>query len=235
VLHDTLAFNLEGTPLGLSRRAGCWARDPKALGKKRLRAALPIEQKESHKWLKSFQAAWEAQKHCPKTVVVSVGDREADVYELFHLALSEPKAPKLLVRAEPRLAGLADGQGHLWEYVSEQPVSGIWEIHIPKRANRPARDAKLEIRFANVTLKLPKTKKHLAKRAGLPKELTVWAIRAEEIECPKGIEPLQWLLITTLEVDTFEAAVEKLDWYTLRYCIEVYHRTLKSGCKIEQR
>ena len=233
VLHDTMAFNLQGTPLGLLD-AQCWARDPKALGKKRLRAALPIEHKESNKWLKSFQAAWEAQKHCAKTVVVSVGDREADVYELFHLALSEPKAPKLLIRAEQdRL--LADGQGHLWEYVSKQPVRGIREIHIPKRANRPARDAKLEIRFAKVTLKLPKTKKHLAKKSGLPKELTVWAIRAEEIECPKGIEPLQWLLITTLEVDTFDDAVEKVDWYTLRYWIEVYHRTLKSGCKIEQR
>lgn len=233
VLHDTLAFNLEGTPLGLLD-AQCWARDPKALGKKRQRAALPIEYKESNKWLKSFQAAWEAQRHCPKTVLVSVGDREADVYELFYLALSDPEAPKLLVRAEQdRL--LADGQGHLWEYVSEQPVSGIREIHIPKRANRPARNAKLELRFAKVTLKLPKTKRHLAKKNGLPTELTVWAIRAEEIECPKGIAPLQWLLITTLEVDTFEDAVEKLDWYTLRYWIEVYHRTLKSGCKIEQR
>ena len=106
---------------------------------------------------------------------------------------------------------------------------------IPKRAKRPARKAKLEIRFAQVTLKLPKTKKHLAKSNGLPEELTVWAIRAEEIECPNGIEPLQGLLITTLEVDTFEAAVEKLNWYTLRYWIEVYHRILKSGCKIEQR
>jgi hypothetical protein len=46
---------------------------------------------------------------------------------------------------------------------------------------------------------------------------------------------LQWLLITTLAVDTFEDAVEKLNWYALRYWIEVYHRTLKSGCKIEQR
>jgi hypothetical protein len=81
------------------------------------------------------------------------------VYELLHLALSEPKAPKLLVRAEQdRLLGAcgANGQGHLWEYASRQPVSGIREIHIPKRANpygrsRLARDAKLEIRFAKVT------------------------------------------------------------------------------------
>jgi hypothetical protein len=221
-----MAFNLDGTPLGLLD-AQCWARDPEEIGKKHLRANLPIEQKESNKWLKSFQATHEAQKHCPNTVVVSVGDRESDIYELFHLALFDPEAPKLLVRAEhDRL--LADGQTHLWDYVKTQPVSGIREIHISRKKKQPARDAKLEIRFAKVTLKPPKGKKHLG-------ELTVWAILAEEIESPDGIEPLKWMLITTIEVNSFEDAAEKLDWYTLRYWIEVYHRTLKSGCKIEQR
>ena len=226
LVHDTVAFNLDGTPLGLLD-AQCWARDPEEIGNKHLRAPLPIEHKESKKWLESFEATHEAQKHCPKTVIVSVGDREADVYELFHLALSDLKTPKLLVRAEhDRL--LADGQGHLWEYVSSQPVSGIREIHIPKRGKRPGRDAKLEIRFAKVTLKPPRRRGHLP-------PLTIWAILAEEIECPEGMEPLQWLLLTTIAVHSFEDAVEKLDWYTLRFWIEPYHRTLKSGCKIEQR
>jgi hypothetical protein len=66
-------------------------------------------------------------------------------------------------------------------------------------------------------------------------ELTVWAILAEEMDAPACVEPLKWMLITTLEINGFIEAVEKLDWYTLRYWIEVYHRTLKSGCKIEQR
>jgi len=227
VLHDTLAFNLERTPLGLLD-IQCWARDPKDFGKKHRRNELPIAEKESHKWLVSYRAVAAAQKHCPETMFVSVGDREADIYELFHEALSDPAGPKLLVRAEHDRV-LADGQGHLWDHVKAQPLAGFQEVQVPRRGKRPARVAQLEIRFAPVKLKPPKSKKALG-------ELLVSAVLAEEVNAaPEIEEPLQWLLLTTLAVETFEQAVEKLDWYVARWGIEVYHRTLKSGCKIEER
>jgi hypothetical protein len=150
LLHDTMVFNLERTPLGLVD-AQCWARDPTEFGKRHRCHELPIEQKESNKWLKSYRAVAAAQKRCPATLFVSVGDREADLYELFDLALSDPAGPKLLVRAE-RDRVMADGQGHLWDYVKTQPLAGTQEIQIPRRGNRPARAAQLEIRFARVTL-----------------------------------------------------------------------------------
>jgi hypothetical protein len=227
VLHDTLALNLERTPLGLLN-VQCWARDPAQHGKRHQCHDLPIEQKESNKWLASYRAVAAAQKRCPATMFVSVGDREADIYELFQLALGEPHGPKLLVRAE-RDRLLADGQGHLWDYVKAQPLAGLQEVQIPRRGKRPARVAQLEIRFAEVKLKAPKRKPELG-------EVIVWAIVAEEVNYAVDIEdPLQWLLLTTLVVETFEQAVEKLDWYSGRWSIEVYHRTLKSGCKIEER
>ena len=65
--------------------------------------------------------------------------------------------------------------------------------------------------------------------------MTIFAIVAEEIEAPEGVEGLKWILLTTCDVKTFEQAVEKLRWYCIRWGIEIYHRTLKSGCKIEQR
>ena len=99
LLHDSMAFNAAGTPLGLLD-VQCWARDPQQYGKKALRHALSIEQKESHKWLKSFHAVSEAKKCCPETTLVSVGDREADIYELFHLAMTNGSGAQLLVRAE---------------------------------------------------------------------------------------------------------------------------------------
>ena len=78
---------------------GVGAKD-QSFGKRKDRAKKPIEQKESHKWLKSFrQVAW-AQKQCPDTLLVSVGDREADLYELFARAAQDPAGPKLLIRAE---------------------------------------------------------------------------------------------------------------------------------------
>lgn len=226
ILHDTMAFNREGTPLGLLD-VQCWARDGADFGKKKRRHSLPIEEKESYKWLVSFRKVAEAQKQCPQSMVVSVGDREADIYELFELALSDPSGPKLLIRAEQdRL--LAEGQGHLWEKMAQQEVSGIQEIHVPRQKNRPARVARLEVRFAKVTLKPPQRKKGRD-------ELTLWTVWAREAEEPAEGERIEWMLLTTCAVATFEEAIEKLAWYTIRWGIEVYHRTLKSGCKVEER
>jgi hypothetical protein len=226
LVHDTMTFSPEGTPLGLLD-VQCWARDAAHYGKKKHRHEVPIEQKESHKWLISFSKVVGAQKRCPKTTLVSVGDREADIYELFELSLKEPFGPKLLVRgSQDRI--LAEGQGHLWEKVIRQEMAGIQEIHVPRQKNRPARIAKLAVRFAEITLKPPQRK------TGLP-ELTLWAVLAQEVGGPAEAEPIEWMLLTTCEVRTFEQAVEKLAWYAVRWGIEVYHRTIKSGCKIEDR
>jgi len=226
IMHDTMAFSVEGTPLGLMD-VQCWARDGETFGKHHQRKGKPIEQKESIKWLKSFEAATEAQRQCRNTMIVSVGDREADIYELFQLALKNPQGPKLLVRAEhDRL--LADGQGHLWPVVRQQPPAGIHEIRIPRHRHSPARDARLEVHFAQVQLNPPQAKPHF-------KPLTMWAVLAEEIEVPEGTEAVCWMLLTTCAVSNCSQAIERLTWYTRRWGIEVYHRTLKSGCKIEER
>jgi len=76
VLHDTMAFTVEGTPLGLLD-VQCWARDPQQAGKWKYRHRLPIEEKESFKWLKSYRAVADVQALCPETMLVSIGDREA--------------------------------------------------------------------------------------------------------------------------------------------------------------
>jgi hypothetical protein len=226
MLHDSMAFNLEGTPLGLVD-VQCWARDPKAYGKKHLRHELPIEEKESEKWLKALRKVIAAKKHCPQTTLVSVGDREADIYELFALAVREGAGAQLLVRAEQdRL--LADGQGHLWKQMAQAPLAGTQVLSVPRRANRAPRVARLEVRFKEVRLKPPQRRRNLG-------ELKIWAILAEEIDAPKGVDPLKWMLLTTVALESFNDAAEKLLWYTRRWGIEVYHRTLKSGCQIEER
>lgn len=225
-LHSTLVFTTKGTPLGFLN-AQCWARDRDDFGKKHRRKELPIEQKESYKWLLSYSATSEAQYHCPKTKIISVGDRESDIYELFELALKNPDTPKLLARAEyDRL--LADGQEHLWDYIAALPMAGTQDVHVPRRGKQRTRDARLEVRFAEVLLKPPGRKPHLP-------ELKVWAILTEETDPPPDCTPLKWMLLTTLIVTTFEEATDVISWYCLRWGIEVFHKTLKSGCKVEQR
>jgi hypothetical protein len=225
MLHGTLAVTTEGTPLGLID-AQCWARNPEEYGKKAKRHSLPIEQKESYKWLKSFQAATATAQSCPGTTVVSVGDREADIYELFALADKTPKAPYLLVRARHDRK-LAEEQGHLLEHLNGCLEAGIQEIVVPRRGNRPARTARLSIRYSKVALAVPK------RATGTP--LSIWAVIAEEQHVPEGVEALKWVLLTTAPVENFEDACERLAWYTQRWTIEVFHRTLKSGCLIENR
>jgi len=227
LLHDTLAFTVDGTPLGLLD-VQCWARDPAQAGKKARRHQLPIAAKESRKWLDSYRAVAHTQQRCPGTMLVSVGDREADLYELFAEAARHPTGPKLLVRAE-RTRQRQVAQGALWEYLAQQPVVGFHDVQLPRTTSRPARRARLAVRLAAVDLQPPR------RRAQGP--VAVWAVYAHEVGAalPSPAEPLSWMLLTTVETTSFAHACERLRWYTQRWGIEVYHRTLKSGCRIEQR
>jgi len=226
MLHDTMAFSTQGTPLGLLD-VQCWPRDPEDRGKKHRRKKLPIEEKESMKWLKSYRAVCEVQKLCPQTMLVSVADREADIYELFLETVENPNGPALLVRCE-RSRNRKTQVDNLWQDMANQPVAGIQVVHVPRKGSRAARDAKLQVRHARVELKPPKAKGY--------RPIAVWMVYAREVDCPASVKsPLDWMLLTTVEVSNLEQACERLRWYAKRWGIEVYHRTLKSGCRIEDR
>jgi uncharacterized protein DUF4338/transposase-like protein/transposase Tn5 family protein len=226
VLHDTVAFTPEGTPLGLLN-VQCWGRDPEQVGKKHRRHQLPIEEKESIKWLLSYRAVAEAQKLCPNTMLVSVGDREADLYELFHAAAQDSCGPRLLVRAE-RTRNRKVEQEDLWQRMKAEPVAGGLDVAVPRRDSRPARTARLQVRFAQVVLSPPGNSK-------LP-PLTVGAVYAREVGYRAEVkEPIDWMLLTTVKTENFQHACQRLRWYSRRWGIEVYHRTIKSGCRIEDR
>lgn len=225
-VHSTLAFNVEGTPLGLID-VQSWTRDPEDFGKKHQRYQLPLEAKESVRWLRSLEQLEQLQSQCPRTRLVSVGDREADIYELFVWATDKPGRPDLLIRAD-RDRVLVPSQEHLVTYLQGQPVAGGLELRVPRRDHRAARVATLSVRFAQVELRPPKRKTKLP-------SVRLWAISAWEENPPPGVDPLHWDLLTTCPVHDFDGAVEKLRWYTGRWGIEVFHRVLKSGCKIESR
>jgi len=91
--------------------------------------------------------------------------------------------------------------------MAAQPVAGIKPVRVPRRAHRAARTAELEVRFGAIELRAPKT------RAKLP-NVRLWAVWARELNAPAGVEPVEWMLLTTLAVENFEQACQKLDWYT---------------------
>ena len=223
IVHDTMAVTPAGLALGVLD-AQVWVRDweDKAAGR-------PIEHKESVKWLRSYQLAAKLQGQLKTTRLVSVGDREADIYELFAMAREHIEAggPHLLVRAtEDRR--LAETSQKLWERVEAQPVAGYREIVVPPRPGRTARQAALSVRFCEVLLSPPQGKSAFG-------NIRLWAVHARERRAPTGTEAVEWMLLTTREVHDFEQACETLDWYVQRWMIEVFHRTLKTGCRIEDR
>jgi hypothetical protein len=108
-------------------------------------------------------------------------------------------------------------------------VAGALKIHVPRRGSCPARDAWVEIRFAQVTLKAPK------RLGAAAPAVTVWAVYVREQTEGTGTSPIEWMLLTTVEVKGFAEAQKRVEWYSGRWGIEVYHRTLKSGCRIQDR
>ena len=157
---------------------------------------------------------------------MSVGDREADIYELFQEAAAHPEGPKLLVRAQHNRK-LQDEQQRLWETMQARSVEAVQVLQVPRQGSRAARQASMDIRYAALSLVAPSRRQGPA--------LAVWAVLAQEKDAPAAVKPLEWMLLTTLEVSSLEQACEKLMWYSRRWGIEVLHRTLKSGCRIEQR
>ena len=226
LVHTTVAFTPERVPLGIVAQA-VWARDPWRVGQRTTRKQRPIAEKESYKWLESLQAVGEARQACPQTAWVSVGDREADVYDLF--VAERPAGVDLLVRAawDRRVE---HPEQYLWATVSAWPVAATLRVHVPRHEGRPARHAALSLRFGAVTLRPPRHRQ----AEQLP-AVTVWAVYVVEEQPPAGVEPLEWLLLHTATVATVTVAVERGEWYSVRFGIEVWHKVLKSGCRIEAR
>lgn len=225
-VHSTLAFTPERVPLGLLAQH-VWARDPDDVGKRTRRKQLPISQKESQKWLTSLAAVFHARDWCAPTRFVSVGDREADVFDL--LAAERPEGVELLVRAAwDRCVEVPER--YVWATVEAQPVVEHLLLQVPRRGTQPGREATLALRFCPLTLCPPRHRKS----ESLP-SVALWAVQVREIDPPMDVKPIEWLLLTTVEVRTAEDAIERVTWYVCRWGIEVWHRILKSGCRIEAR
>ena len=226
LMHTTLTVTPERVPLGLLEQE-VWARDPAAVGKRATRKQRPLAEKESQKWLTSLETVIGAKARCPTTQVVSVGDREADVYDLF--LVDRPAGVDLLVRAAWDRA--VDGpQPHLWAALADAPTLVTREVAVPRRPGLPARTARVALHAQSVTLHPPR---HRAAEHLPPVSVTaVWAV---ETAPPAAVEPIEWMLLTTLPATTATQANRLVDWYCCRWEIEVWHTILKSGCKVEDR
>lgn len=222
--HTTLALTPERLPLGLLAQQ-VLVRDAATYAGLADHKARPIEEKESAKWLHSVAAVSVAATAHPGTHVVSVGDREADVYDLF--VLDRPANVDLLVRATQDRR-VDSPERFLHATVEVAPVAATLTISVPPRNGQAGREAHVSVRHGPVVLRPPK---HRAAER-LP-SAAIWVVRAREENPPSGQEPLSWLLLTTCPVTSAQDALERVDWYACRWGIELLHKVLKSGCRIE--
>jgi hypothetical protein len=225
-VHTTLMVTPRRVPLGILQQQ-VWARCEEDFGKRDERKDRPIEEKESYKWLVSLNAVADIQPSLAETLLVSVGDSESDVYDLFALARKRNQA--LLVRAAQDRR-VAEEYGYEWAQVEHQPVAGQLLVEVKREADRPARQATVEVRFCVVTVQPPRYRA----KEGLA-EVPLWAVLVREVNPPPGEKPIEWLLLTNVAVTSFAEACERVEWYTVRWVVEMFHKVLKSGCRVEHR
>jgi hypothetical protein len=238
MLHAALMVTEQGLPLGLSA-SKCWsrvAREETAREKQRRIYTSAIREKESVKWIDALQ---ETVAITPAGCeLITIGDREADIFEFVQSAQSLDTSFIVRNRQDRRFINAKGKKTKLRSALSRSPLLRTIAIEIPENRNRAARTAHVEIRATSGALPI---RNHLVygpkgKTAGrhIHEKVPVYVIGVKERHPPKGVEAVDWVLLTNLPVTDADSAVEKVMWYGLRWKIEEFFRTLKSGCSIEQ-
>ena len=231
--HTSLAVTPERLCLGVVGE-GQFDRTPESLGEADERENWPIEDKESFRWISGYRLASQLAQECPNTQIISVADSEADIYDIFVDAQERKSGAEFLIRAKVNRAipekDPAAGPAAYRKVKDEVRASDVRirkTIELQQTPQRTARLAKLEIRALRVTVKPPHA------RSRLP-QVTYNVVLVSEVNGPQDGTDVCWLLITSLPIETLAQIELIIEYYLARWMIEVYFRTLKTGCKIEE-
>ena len=256
-LHPLHAFTPDGTPLG-TVHAWVWSRQDvaplPAAARDARRRHTPIEEKESQRWLDAFGQARQEARRAAQTRFVYVADSEADIFELLAEAQAEPREADWIVRAcydralQPDVEKGSENEGfgdtavrHLREQVLEQDVLFTQTIRVRgrkakvgcedrgRRQPRQSRTAVVEVRPAGVTLRAP-----WRPDRRLP-DVAVNVVLVREVDPPADDTPVEWILLTSMPINDVQQVRQVIAYYCVRWMIEILFRTLKTGCRVEQR
>lgn len=235
IMHNALAFTPAGVPLGILSQS-IWARRevPEESYQEKIERlqVTAIEEKESSKWL---VALGETVERAPAGVsVVTVADRESDFFEF--LTQAKELRAKYLIRARTDrklVSEDSEGCSRMLEALADAAALGTMSVEVAGNGSRKARTAHIEVRVAQVTIQAPPRRGAHAKASGSSEPISITLIGATEPSAPAGSESISWVLLTNLAVKDFESATQKVQWYAKRWGIEIWHKVLKSGCKVE--
>jgi hypothetical protein len=244
-LHPLYAMTEEGLPLGVVDEV-IWAReaihtDLTQGEKERLRKQMAFEEKESSRWLEMFQSGEQIARANPGTDYTVVGDSESDICELFAEVGDLAENCHFIIRGCQNRA-IIDGGGaaNVDEALAAADLQFTSQVNIsertskiagetrPRRKSRSARMAEIGVRARQVTIRGP------ARPGGKLPNVTLNVVEAVELDPPAGEEPIRWVLFTTLGIDSIAQIQRVISAYSIRWNIELYFKTLKSGLKIEK-
>ncbi len=217
---NAAAVTPAGTTLGLCGQTWWTRRDTPVSTPSHKRE---LHEKETRYWLQCINgvnaAFASADVQTPRWFQLDAG---ADFRELLAWAVETDQHVTVRAAQDRRVA---EDEGHLWASAEAAPVLGTLEVKVPRGRKRKRRTAVLELRSRPVTLLLPR---------GLGSaELHV--VLAQEVgTAPRGETPITWLLITNMDVKSFDDASLVVYGYTQRWRIEEFHKSWKSVCKVEQ-
>lgn len=224
LLHASLAITPEGLPLGLT---DCyqWSRhafkNTRAMKKKINPTRVPISTKESQRWLDNILRTHET-TNCDPQKLIHIGDREADIYELYSLC-SQLNTHFLVRVCVNRLANESTLAEELM--LSEKKFSKRIEFD-DTDGNRVS--TRINVKVKKLLLHPPVNKSREYD------DLHVTVVSAVEEKQPADRDRIRWTLLTNLPVKNKADTLKVLDWYKQRWKIEVYFKVLKSGMAVEQ-
>jgi hypothetical protein len=212
-LHPTYAVTPDREPLGVLE-AYLWTREFK--DEHGWRGGL----KESTRWSEGYEHLAALAPKLTDTRLTYVADREADILALMLKARALGDPVDWLLRSQHNRA-LPDGE-RLWaQAMAGEPVGEV-RFWLGARPGRKAREVRQQIWVRRVEIG--------DKRKGT---LSVTCLVAKERAPPVGEKPVEWRLLTHLEVADFETAAELIRWYQARWEIEMFFNILKTGCRVE--
>lgn len=234
VMHTTFGVTPAGEPIGILHQK-IWSREPD-LKKSRNYRLVPIEEKEPFKWIEALRESLGLLSSSQKEQrIISIADREADIFEFLHE--HHKLKTSFIIRAksdrsvnkETRRSKIKET---LWGYMEKTKPSTLIQVEVPEKKGHAKRLANVAIAFNQVTFQPPTNK--TKERSGDLECLGVNVVFVKEVDAPQNVEPLEWMLLTDLPVDTEDDALQIVACYKIRWQIEEYHKILKSGCTVEE-
>jgi len=224
-IHPLLAVDADdGACLGLAH-LHLWQRTK---GKDPNYRNLPIEEKESNRWIETVIAG--KKRLANAAIITAISDRESDIYEGWD-RLPDDRTHMLVRACHDRNLATPAGES-LFAWMDAQVVQGSYRVQLPATPKRTAHEALLHVRFGSVTIKKPQS---CSDKNASP-QLTLNAIDVvEDASTVVGNEgPVHWRLLTTHTVTSMDDARQCIRWYCMRWIIEQTFRTVKrQGLNLE--